>query len=292
MISIKNLDTTKAPSKANVLPCRIKYTGPASSSRYLWNPITTSDSSTETDAPAKPEQHIAYFRGRKLAGTKLVLPEGYSGHIITTPSAGLPTSNQKRELLYQDDDQEIDLEEIETSEWVAESPFSEIMVWGHEVVVDDAQDGIVKGVGEWITMAGAIPAMGSAFLPHLHSGWHVDRAIDSEDEKLVVIRFGQKTQELVAKYAVIYLCDVEEVPDFNAMYELYDPCAIMFFYRNKHMQCDFGTGNNNKINWLLEDKQEMIDIKPYTKVRGKGEVWLSVRRITLPGIGTSLVAEK
>ena len=23
---------------------------------------------------------------------------------------------------------------------------------------------------------------------------------------------------------------------------------------------DFGTGNNNKINWALEDKQEMIDI--------------------------------
>jgi DIM1 family U5 snRNP protein len=26
------------------------------------------------------------------------------------------------------------------------------------------------------------------------------------------------------------------------------------------MMCDFGTGNNNKLNWLLEDKQEMIDI--------------------------------
>ena len=24
--------------------------------------------------------------------------------------------------------------------------------------------------------------------------------------------------------------------------------------------CDFGTGNNNKINWVLDDKQEMIDI--------------------------------
>jgi hypothetical protein len=34
----------------------------------------------------------------------------------------------------------------------------------------------------------------------------------------------------------------------------------MFFYRNKHMLCDFGTGNNNKLNWVLEDKQEMIDI--------------------------------
>lgn len=26
------------------------------------------------------------------------------------------------------------------------------------------------------------------------------------------------------------------------------------------MMCDFGTGNNNKLNWVLEDKQELIDI--------------------------------
>lgn len=26
------------------------------------------------------------------------------------------------------------------------------------------------------------------------------------------------------------------------------------------MMCDFGTGNNNKMNWVLEDKQELIDI--------------------------------
>lgn len=44
------------------------------------------------------------------------------------------------------------------------------------------------------------------------------------------------------------------------MYELYDTMTIMFFYRNKHMMCDFGTGNNNKLNWVLEDKQELIDI--------------------------------
>jgi DIM1 family U5 snRNP protein len=44
------------------------------------------------------------------------------------------------------------------------------------------------------------------------------------------------------------------------MYELYDPCTVMFFYRNKHMQVDFGTGNNNKINFDINDKQELIDI--------------------------------
>ena len=61
-------------------------------------------------------------------------------------------------------------------------------------------------------------------------------------------------------FAVIYVCDLDQVPDFKQMYELYDAVTLMFFFRNKHMMCDFGTGNNNKLNWVLEDKQELIDI--------------------------------
>ena len=64
----------------------------------------------------------------------------------------------------------------------------------------------------------------------------------------------------VKNYAAIYLVDITEVSDFNKMYELYDPCTVMFFYRNKHIMIDLGTGNNNKINWALEDSQEMVDI--------------------------------
>jgi DIM1 family U5 snRNP protein len=100
-----------------------------------------------------------------------------------------------------------------------------------------------------------------------------------------------KIAERVKNFAVIYLCDIDQagahppslrgshadrlqVPDFNAMYELYDPCSIMFFFRNKHIMCDFGTGNNNKLNWVLEDKQELIDIvetvyRGAKKVRGQ-----------------------
>ncbi|PSN72242.1 4A/4B type thioredoxin-like protein [Corynespora cassiicola Philippines] len=116
--------------------------------------------------------------------------------------------------------------------------------------------------------------MGSVVLPHLRTGWHVDQAILSEEDRLVVIRFGRdsdsdcmkmdevlyKIADKVKNFAVLYVCDLDEVPDFKAMYELYDPMTIMFFYRNKHMMCDFGTGNNNKLNWILEDKQELIDI--------------------------------
>jgi hypothetical protein len=56
-----------------------------------------------------------------------------------------------------------------------------------------------------------------------------------------------------------YVADAQ-VPAFNAMYELYDPCTVMFFFRNKHIMIDLGTGNNNKINWAMTDKQEFIDI--------------------------------
>ena len=57
------------------------------------------------------------------------------------------------------------------------------------------------------------------------------------------------------------------------MYELYDPCTVMFFFRNKHIQIDLGTGNNNKVNWAMDDKQEFIDIVEvvYTGARkGRG----------------------
>ncbi|KAI3840690.1 hypothetical protein MKW92_012678 [Papaver armeniacum] len=93
----------------------------------------------------------------------------------------------------------------------------------------------------------------SYLLPHLHSGWAVDQAILAEEERLVVIRFGHdwdetcmqmdevlsSVAETIKNFAVIYLVDITEVPDFNTMYELYDPSTF---------------------NWALKDKQEFVDI--------------------------------
>ena len=114
----------------------------------------------------------------------------------------------------------------------------------------------------------------SYMLPHLRTGYAVDQAILTEEERVVVMRFGHdhdptcmlqdetlfRISEKIKNFAVVYLVDITEVPDFNTMYELYDPCTIMFFFRNKHIMVDLGTGNNNKINWALTDKQELIDI--------------------------------
>lgn len=114
----------------------------------------------------------------------------------------------------------------------------------------------------------------SYFMTHLPTGWHVDQAIMVEEDRVVCIRFGHdwdpdcmvmdetlyQVQAKVQNYAVMYLVDITKVPDFNKMYELYEPCTLMFFYRNKHIMIDLGTGNNNKINWPISDKQELIDI--------------------------------
>ncbi|MEN2496437.1 MAG: Thioredoxin-like 4A [Marteilia pararefringens] len=111
-------------------------------------------------------------------------------------------------------------------------------------------------------------------LPNLINGWSVDNAILSEDSKVVIIRFGKTTEPesmevdallykvsgKIRNFATIYSVDIDEVPDFNAMYELYDPVSIMFFFRNKHIYVDLGTGNNNKINWVFKNAQEFIDI--------------------------------
>lgn len=66
--------------------------------------------------------------------------------------------------------------------------------------------------------------------------------------------------QLTKNYAIYYVVDITEVPEFNTMYELYDDCTVMFFYRNRHIMVDLGTGDNNKINWAMKDKQEFIDI--------------------------------
>jgi DIM1 family U5 snRNP protein len=78
--------------------------------------------------------------------------------------------------------------------------------------------------------------------------------------------------DVVKNFAVIYTVDTKFVPDFNGMYELYDACTVMFFWRNKHIQVDFGTGNNNKINFEIQDKQELVDIMEVAyKAASKGK---------------------
>lgn len=129
----------------------------------------------------------------------------------------------------------------------------------------------------------------SYLLPHLNSEEEVNNALKSEEDRVVVIRWGTdsdstcmimdetlyKTAEEVKNFAVIYLVDITQVTAFNEDFKLTDPCSVMFFHRDKHIMVDMGTGNNNKITFPITSKSELIEIMQvvYTGARkGKGLV--------------------
>ncbi|CAD7681893.1 unnamed protein product [Nyctereutes procyonoides] len=87
-------------------------------------------------------------------------------------------------------------------------------------------------------------------LPHLHNSWSVDRAILSEEDPMVVICFGHD----------------------------WDPMCMKM---DEHIMIDLDTGNNNKINWATEDKQEMINaIETVYGAPRKVMVWSCLQRTT------------
>lgn len=111
-------------------------------------------------------------------------------------------------------------------------------------------------------------------LPHLETAEAVNEAIGGEEDRVVVVRWGSdadatcmimdetlfKVAEKVKNFAVVYLVDTSLVSDFNEAYKLTDACTVMFFFRDKHIMVDMGTGNNNKITFPITDQQDMIDI--------------------------------
>lgn len=67
-----NSSSSKAESTPkcvpNILPCRVHHDGPVKASKRYWDP-KVEDNGTQT----------AYFRGRKLRGRGIKVPDGYRG---------------------------------------------------------------------------------------------------------------------------------------------------------------------------------------------------------------------
>ncbi|RLN08956.1 hypothetical protein C2845_PM11G08530 [Panicum miliaceum] len=99
---------------------------------------------------------------------------------------------------------------------------------------------------------------------HLHSVQDVDDAIDREGEsgRLVVVRFGRgghddcarldaalaAAAERIGPVAALYAVDIDEVQGFNVMYELHQPCTLMFFYGYRHVDVR-GLRGRDDVDW-------------------------------------------
>ncbi|KAL8844781.1 MAG: hypothetical protein Q9205_001483 [Flavoplaca limonia] len=156
MLSIQRRNDNEAPQECtpNLLPCRINHDGPVNASRRYWAPEHDKDGNLE-----------AYFRGRKLKGRKVILPEGYKGSVVKEGAKEDDTLKSNTERLRRrqleeeevDGDDEDEEEEVKVLEEVAN--FKDFVVWGHETA-PEGDDAFVKGVEEWIAFAAAMHAPG------------------------------------------------------------------------------------------------------------------------------------
>lgn len=97
----------------------------------------------------------AYFRGRKLKGKSLQVPEGYKGIVVIRDAAkendGAENA-RKQNRQDEDDDGEDGEDGEETKEIHGLGSFDEVVLWGHETMVAE-DDAFSKGMGEWIEFA-------------------------------------------------------------------------------------------------------------------------------------------
>ncbi|KAJ5160733.1 Ribonuclease H2 subunit C [Penicillium canariense] len=138
---ISQLESTESTPKftPNILPCRIHHDGPIVSTERFWIPKTDE----------KDNKQTAHFRGRRLRGQRVAIPEGYQGIVATPTDRVLPASQRPDNGTTEDGETESE-DPVKVLE--VQGTFDDIMVWGHEIL-PAADDTFVKGVEEWVRFA-------------------------------------------------------------------------------------------------------------------------------------------
>ncbi|KAI8667866.1 hypothetical protein NCS55_00809900 [Fusarium keratoplasticum] len=141
ILSIKS-DDNKAKAVANLLPCRIHHDGPIPDVSTYWSPTTAEDGTK-----------LAYFRGRKLHGKTVKLPEQCRGVVVERRQDKEQQPAAEEPVVVVDDD-EAEKEPVGTMQVTAE--FDEMVIWGHETVADATGDPYIRSMEEWLQVAGQI----------------------------------------------------------------------------------------------------------------------------------------
>ncbi|KAF4337678.1 ribonuclease H2 subunit C [Fusarium beomiforme] len=134
-------DGNKTKAVANLLPCRIHHDGPIDPASTYWTPIVTEDGTK-----------LAFFRGRKLQGKVVKLPEQCRGVVVERVPEKDPKSANGEAV--EDLDAEQEQEPIGSMQITSE--FDEMVFWGHETVADASADPYIRSMEEWLQTADRI----------------------------------------------------------------------------------------------------------------------------------------
>ncbi|XP_051125976.1 uncharacterized protein LOC127247926 isoform X3 [Andrographis paniculata] len=115
--------------KVHILPCCIKYNGHTSVSHYF----KPKYSGMEADGMRIEE---AFFRGRRLHGTTVALPQGYSGFILGKGSSQEEANASNFDC------------------WKTNATFQNVTVWNHDAM-PSKDDTVLRGF-HWFSVANAL----------------------------------------------------------------------------------------------------------------------------------------
>ncbi|KAI9705532.1 MAG: 3'-5' exonuclease [Candelina mexicana] len=168
MLAVKSKQRASTTCVPNVLPCRIDHNGPVNASERYWAP--TKDCKVD-------DKETSYFRGRKLHGRSVKIPEGYQGIVVTTTEHQLSDNGNRNRLsdvtskdvrLCEDDEEGDKLETQDTKVLEENASFDEIVVWGHEAVPETENDPYLRSLDEWIAFAETMHSYPSSKLAKSH----------------------------------------------------------------------------------------------------------------------------
>ncbi|AFM97874.1 Mitosis protein DIM1 [Encephalitozoon hellem ATCC 50504] len=121
----------------------------------------------------------------------------------------------------------------------------------------------------------------------LYSLDDVNRAVGDTLCRLVVIRFGdsddpicihadavlERAAHSLSNYVDIYTCERSSVEELVDVMRLDSPLNIMCFFNRRHIKIDCSSGDNDKINFLVDDSEMLVELFTLAYkagVRGKG----------------------
>lgn len=102
----------------------------------------------------------------------------------------------------------------------------------------------------------------------------VNRVVGDTLCRLVVIRFGDRDDPLcihvdavlericptLSKYVGIYTCERGSVRELVDVMKLDSPLNIMCFFNRRHIKIDCSSGDNDKINFLVDNSEMLIEL--------------------------------
>ncbi|KAH0985142.1 hypothetical protein GBA52_012319 [Prunus armeniaca] len=115
--------------QVHLLPCSIKYSGPSSVSHYF----KTKPTGIESEGLKTQE---ANFRGRKLQGASIPIPNGYSGFVLGKKSLGKRKANTS---------------EGNSNCWEMNAKYKSITYWNHDSL--PSQDDAFLRCFHWLSVA-------------------------------------------------------------------------------------------------------------------------------------------